>query len=90
MSAVEDKVRRRLREDLSQVQAEVDSLRKVQEELASVVSADRLPSMEDMPHLPYTRATIYEVMRRSTVVPLGTTHRTIRCVGRHIVPVTPD
>jgi len=33
LSAVEDKVRRRLREDLSQVQAEVDSLRKVQEEL---------------------------------------------------------
>jgi len=33
LSAVEDKVRRRLREDVSQVQAEVDSLRKVQEEL---------------------------------------------------------
>jgi len=33
LSAVEDKVRRRLREDLSQMQAEVDSLRKVQEEL---------------------------------------------------------
>lgn len=33
LSAVEDKVKRRLREDVSQVQAEVDSLRKVQEEL---------------------------------------------------------
>ena len=33
LSAVEDKVKRRLREDLSQSQAEVDSLRKVQEEL---------------------------------------------------------
>ena len=30
---MEDKVKRRLREDVSQVQAEVDSLRKVQEEL---------------------------------------------------------
>ena len=57
-----------------------DVRKKVQEELASVVSPDRLPSMDDMPNLPYTRATIYEVMRRSTVVPLGTTHRTIRCV----------
>ena len=62
--------------------------RKVQEELASVVSADSLPSMEDMPHLPYTRATIYEVMRRSTVVPLGTTHRTIRCVATQSPSVT--
>ena len=33
LSAVEDKVKRRLREDLSQSQAEVDSLRKVSEEL---------------------------------------------------------
>jgi len=33
LSAVEDKVKRRLREDISQSQAEVDSLRKVQEEL---------------------------------------------------------
>jgi len=62
--------------------------KKVQEELASVVSPDRLPSMDDMPNLPYTRATIYEVMRRSTVVPLGTTHRTIRTVEfeGHIIP----
>merc|ERR1719492_743387 len=63
--------------------------KKVQAELAGVVEADRLPSMEDMPHLPYTRATIYEVMRRSTVVPLGTTHRTIRTVEfeGHIIPL---
>ena len=33
LSAVEDKVKRRLREDISQSHAEVDSLRKVQEEL---------------------------------------------------------
>jgi len=33
LSAVEDKVKRRLREDISQNQAEVDSLKKVQEEL---------------------------------------------------------
>ena len=33
LSAVEDKVRRRLREDINQSQAEIDSLRKTQEEL---------------------------------------------------------
>ena len=54
--------------------------RKVQEEIGSVVEGDRLPCMDDMPHLPYTRATIYEVMRRSTVVPMGTTHATDRLV----------
>ena len=52
--------------------------KKVQEEISSVVDGDRLPCMDDMPHLPYTRATLYEVMRRSTVVPMGTTHATER------------
>ena len=51
-----------------------DIRKKVQEEISSVVDGDRLPCMDDMPHLPYTRATLYEVMRRSTVVPMGTTH----------------
>merc|ERR1719150_2202177 len=62
--------------------------RRVQAEISGVVEADRLPSMEDMAQLPYTRATLYEVMRRSTVVPLGTTHRTIRTVELegHIIP----
>ena len=52
--------------------------KRVQEEIGSVVDKDRLPCMDDMPHLPYTRATIYEVMRRASVVPLGTTHATDR------------
>ena len=52
--------------------------RRVQEEIGSVVDGDRLPGKDDMPLLPYTRATIYEVMRRSTVVPMGTTHATDR------------
>jgi len=62
--------------------------RKVQAELSSVVESDRLPCTDDMPHLPYTRATIYEVMRRSTVVPMGTTHATDRTVEfeGHIIP----
>jgi len=62
--------------------------KKVQAELSSVVAPDKLPCTDDMPHLPYTRATIYEVMRRSTVVPMGTTHATDRTVELegHIIP----
>eukprot|EP00092_Neocalanus_flemingeri_P030146 GFUD01032724.1.p1 GENE.GFUD01032724.1~~GFUD01032724.1.p1 ORF type:complete len:547 (+),score=100.67 GFUD01032724.1:119-1759(+) len=62
--------------------------KKVQAELSSVVEPDRLPCTDDMPLLPYTRATIYEVMRRSTVVPMGTTHATDRTVELegHLIP----
>jgi 26-hydroxylase len=51
---------------------------RVQAELERVVGPNRLPSMADMAELPYTRATIYEVVRRSNVVPMGTTHATDR------------
>lgn len=51
---------------------------RVQEELDQVVGRRRLPSLDDMPNLPYTEAFILEVMRRVTVVPLGTTHSTSR------------
>ena len=54
--------------------------RRVQEEIGVVVAGDLLPGKDDMPELPYTRATIREVMRRVTVVPLGTTHATTRLV----------
>ena len=54
--------------------------RRVQEEIGGVVAGDLLPGKDDMPELPYTRATIREVMRRVTVVPLGTTHATTRLV----------
>ncbi|XP_014285841.1 cytochrome P450 18a1 [Halyomorpha halys] len=47
---------------------------KVQEELDRVVGRKRLPSLEDRPYLPYTEAVILEVLRISSVVPLGTTH----------------
>jgi 26-hydroxylase len=55
--------------------------RKVQQELDSVVGSDRLPQIDDMQHTPYTRATILEVLRRSSVVPMGTTHATDRYCG---------
>ena len=48
--------------------------RKVQEELERVVGGNRLPCLDDMSRLNYSRACIYESMRRSLAVPLGTTH----------------
>lgn len=69
--------------------------KKVQDELETVVGRHRLPCLEDMPNLPYTRATILESMRRSTVVPTGVTHGTTRNVvleghlipkGTHVIP----
>ncbi|XP_076034768.1 cytochrome P450 18a1 [Oratosquilla oratoria] len=53
-------------------------MRKVQEELDSVVGRSRLPTLDDMQYLPYTEATICEVFRRSAAVPLGTAHATTK------------
>lgn len=55
---------------------------KVQAELEDVIGPQRLPQIEDMKDLPYTRATLYEIMRRSSVVPMGTTHATDRYVHK--------
>lgn len=51
-----------------------DSMRRVQDELDQVVGRGRLPSIEDLPYLPVTESTILEAMRRSSIVPLATTH----------------
>lgn len=53
----------------------------VQEELDQVVGRNRLPNLEDMPFLPYTESTLLEVLRRSSIVPLGTTHATTRDIN---------
>ena len=50
----------------------------VQEELDQVVGRKRLPKLEDLPYLPYTESTLLEVLRRSSIVPLGTTHAATR------------
>ncbi|CAB4063233.1 CYP18A1 [Lepeophtheirus salmonis] len=71
-------------------------LSKVRDELNSVVGEDNLPQLSDMIKLPYTRATLYEIMRRSSVVPMGTTHATDREVqfegfvlpqNSHVIPL---
>lgn len=55
-----------------------DSMKAVREELDEVVGRDRLPRLKDMPYLPVTESTILEVLRRSSIVPMGTTHAPTR------------
>jgi len=71
-------------------------MKKVQTEMDTVVGSDRLPNVQDMAQLTYTKATIYEIMRRSSVVPMGTTHSTVRNVefegftipkNAHVIPL---
>ena len=47
---------------------------RIQDEIDSVVGRDRHPRLSDMPDLPYTQATIWEVQRIATVTPLGGIH----------------
>lgn len=51
---------------------------KVQEEIDAVVGHYKLPVLDDYGRLPYTQATLYEVLRKSSITPLGTTHTTTR------------
>ena len=49
----------------------------LQRDIDAVVPRDRLPSLADKSKLPYIEATICEVMRRWTVIPLGIPHSTV-------------
>lgn len=53
-----------------------DVMAKVKAELDSVVGRSRMPSVDDLPHLPYTESALLEGMRRASIVPLATTHAT--------------
>ncbi|CAH1101321.1 unnamed protein product [Psylliodes chrysocephalus] len=55
-----------------------DKMSAVQEELDQVIGRQRLPKLEDLTYLPVTESTIYEVLRISSIVPMGTTHAPIR------------
>nr|6OYU_A Chain A, Cytochrome P450 1B1 [synthetic construct]6OYU_B Chain B, Cytochrome P450 1B1 [synthetic construct]6OYV_A Chain A, Cytochrome P450 1B1 [synthetic construct]6OYV_B Chain B, Cytochrome P450 1B1 [synthetic construct] len=60
---------------------------RVQEELDRVVGRDRLPCMDDQPHLPYVMAFLYEAMRFSSFVPVTIPHATTAdtsIMGYHI------
>ncbi|XP_046390470.1 cytochrome P450 18a1 [Ischnura elegans] len=60
----------------------------IQEEMDGVVGRKRLPTLEDLPYLPYTEATLLEVLRRSSIVPLGTTHAATKdvCLNGYFIP----
>lgn len=53
---------------------------KVYEEVQTVIGDERTPQLDDLPSMPYTEATMYEVLRRSNVIPLGNTHATLEWV----------
>lgn len=54
------------------------AMKQVQDELDQVIGRSRLPSIDDLPYLPITESTILESMRRSSIVPLATTHSPTR------------
>ncbi|KAH0822593.1 hypothetical protein GEV33_000198 [Tenebrio molitor] len=53
-------------------------MKAVQEEMDQVVGRRRLPKLEDLPYLPVTESTMLEVLRISSIVPMGTTHAPTR------------
>ncbi|KAJ3568002.1 hypothetical protein NP233_g6000 [Leucocoprinus birnbaumii] len=54
-----------------------EAQRKAQEEVDSVVGADRLPDFSDRPQLPYLTAVLKEVLRWNPITPTGIPHLTI-------------
>jgi hypothetical protein len=56
-----------------------DVQKKAQAELDAVVGNDRLPVMDDRPHLPYLDALLMEVLRYHPIGPMGTFQRSIFC-----------
>ncbi|KAF9525564.1 cytochrome P450 [Crepidotus variabilis] len=51
--------------------------KKAQAEIDAVVGNDRLPTLADMPHLPYVNALVTEVLRWNSVGPLGVPHTAV-------------
>lgn len=48
----------------------------IYQEVMRVVGNGRTPQLDDLPNMPFTEATMYEVLRRSNVIALGNTHAT--------------
>ncbi|RWS26441.1 cytochrome P450-like protein 20 [Leptotrombidium deliense] len=55
-----------------------EAQKNIQKEIDNIVGNDRLPTLADMANMPYTEATIYEVLRRSNVIALGIAHLTLQ------------
>jgi 26-hydroxylase len=47
-------------------------------EVQSVIGDERSPELDDLANMPYTEATIYEVLRRSNVIALGNAHAALQ------------
>lgn len=62
--------------------------KRVQDEIDSVVPSERLPSTSDIMNLPLTEATMMEVMRFKTLVPLSVARRTLSDteIGGYYIP----
>ncbi|QRW09774.1 cytochrome P450 family protein [Ceratobasidium sp. AG-Ba] len=54
-----------------------DAQKKAHDELDRVVGSGRMPTLEDLPHLPYVQAIIKEVHRWRPITPLAVPHATI-------------
>ncbi|XP_061692922.1 cytochrome P450 1B1 [Syngnathoides biaculeatus] len=65
-----------------------DMQTRLQEEVDKAVGRSRLPSVEDVPVLPYVTAFIYEVMRFTSFVPLTIPHYTTvdTSIGGYAIP----
>lgn len=61
---------------------------RAQKELDTVIGRDRLPSLDDLPRLPYMEATILEVLRRANVLALGNAHATLEdtVLAGYVIP----
>ncbi|XP_075043098.1 cytochrome P450 2F3-like [Mixophyes fleayi] len=69
---------------------------RIQKEIDSVVGRDRSPTITDRNMMPYTEATIYELMRFCDVIPISLPHRTSKDTvfrgysipkGTHVTPL---
>ena len=49
-----------------------EAMRRAQQELDSTIGRQRLPTIDDLEHLPYINALIREVLRWRPVAPMGT------------------
>lgn len=65
---------------------------KVQDEMDRIVGIGRYPGLKDRGNLPYTEATILELLRITSLAPLAIPHKTTRdtCIGGFSIPKDTD